>query len=192
VSLAIVARVPAASPPLETRLRDLVRDIARGAWFAACGEPLTEDERGDAAAYRAALGFTQEIATVADWPTAAAVTQRADWSQEWWKAESAAEARLKAAAANEFGEDRLLAALTHITEAAAALAGAAAQSMARSGIADPALMRVAAGSAAQACHQAALARAVDAGSAHPFAIKYRLFAAGRWPLGIIGTQFFLF
>ena len=59
-------------------------------------------------------------------------------------------------------------------------------------LADPALARVAAGAAAQACHQAALALAVAAPPEHVFAVKYRLFAAGRWPLGIVGDRCFVF
>jgi hypothetical protein len=50
---------------------------------------------------------------------------------------------------------------------------------------------VASGAAAQACHQAALAIAAAAGPEHLFATKYRLFAAGRWPLGIVGDRFFV-
>jgi hypothetical protein len=59
------------------------------------------------------------------------------------------------------------------------------------GIADPMLTRVASGAAAQACHQAALAIAAAAGPDHLFAMKFRLFAAGRWPLGIVGDRFFV-
>src|SRR5713101_4026518 len=83
-------------------------------------------------------------------------------------------------------------ALTVVTEAAASLSGAASLAMSGAGIADPALTRVAAGAAAQACHQAALALAAAAGPGHVFAVKYRLFAAGRWPLGIVGDRFFVF
>jgi hypothetical protein len=64
--------------------------------------------------------------------------------------------------------------------------------MARGGVADQALMRVAAGAAAQACHQAALARAAGAGDDHAFAQKFRLYAGGRWPLGVVGGRLFVF
>lgn len=52
-------------------------------------------------------------------------------------------------------------------------------------------VHVAAGAAAQAVYQLALARlASDAASL--FESKFRLFAAGRWPLGVVGSTLILF
>jgi hypothetical protein len=166
--------------------------IARGSWFAACGEALAASEHAEAAAYLAALGLPGiAVAGVAGWAEAAATAQHPDWSRAWWDAEARAQAELQRLGEARFGAERLLAALTVVTEAAAALSGAAALALRRAGVADPMLTRVAAGAAAQACHQAALAIAAAAGPDHLFAIKYRLFAAGRWPLGIVGDRFFV-
>ncbi len=168
-------------------------DLARGSWFAACGEPLTSSEGAEAGAYLAGLGMPAiPIDGVADWAEAASITQNPNWSRLWWDTEIAAQNELRQIASAQWGETRLLAALTEVTEAADALHGAAALAANRAGVADPALTRVAAGAAAQACHQAALAVAAGAGRDHLFAIKYRLFAAGRWPLGIVGERFFVF
>ena len=183
---AVVTADPLAS------VRDFAGAIARGSWFAACGEPLTASERADAAAYVAALGLPDTaVAGVAGWAAAAATAQHPDWSRAWWDAETRAQAELQRRGEARFGAERLLLALTQVTEAAAALSGAAALALGRAGIADPMLTRVASGAAAQACHQAALAIAAAAGPDHLFAIKYRLFAAGRWPLGIVGNRFFV-
>ena len=174
-------------------VRAFASAIPRGSWFAACGEALTAGEQADAAAYLAALGMPDiTIAGVAGWREAAATTQSPAWSRAWWDAETRAQAELQRRAAARFGAERMLAALTVVTEAAASLSGAASLAMSDAGIADPALTRVAAGAAAQACHQAALALAAAAGPGHLFAVKYRLFAAGRWPLGIVGDRFFVF
>lgn len=174
-------------------IRDFAAAIPHGAWFAACGEALAESERMEARAYLAALGLAGvAVASVATWPEAAAVTQRPDWNRAWWEAEAQAQAALQQQAGARFGSSALLEALSSVTEAADALHGAAALAASRAGGADPALSRVAAGSAAQACHQAALALAAEAGPEHLFAVKYRLFAAGRWPLGIVGGTFFVF
>ena len=70
--------------------------------------------------------------------------------------------------------------------------GAASAAAARAGIADQALARVAAGAATQAAYHAALVRAAGAGDAHPFALKYRLYAAGHWPLSVTGGKFWVF
>jgi hypothetical protein len=178
---------------LAAAIEELVAEIARGAWFAACGEELTESERIDARLLAGALGFAgTELAPASDWQEAAHLTQRQDWSRAWWDAESAAEAALKADAIARFGEAAILEQLSRVMLAAAALNGAAAMALARAHVADEALARVAAGAAAQACHQAALARAADAGPGHAFAAKFRLFAGGRWPLGVVGGRLFVF
>ena len=173
-------------------VRAFADGITRGSWFAACGEPLTASEQGDAAAYLAALGMPDiAVAGVALWTEATALTQNPDWSRTWWEAETRVQAELQRLGAARFGAERLLAALSQVTEAAAALSGAAALALSRAGIADPMLTRVAAGAAAQACHQAALAIAAAAGPDHLFVLKFRLFAGGRWPLGIVGDRFFV-
>jgi len=183
---AVVTADPLAS------VRDFAGTIARGSWFAACGEPLTASERSDAGAYLAALGSPDiAVAGVAGWIEAAATAQHPDWSRAWWDAETRAQSELQRLGETRFGAERLLAALTAVTEAAAALSDAAALALRGAGVADPMLMRVASGAAAQACHQAALAIAAAAGPDHLFAIKYRLFTAGRWPLGIVGDRFFV-
>jgi hypothetical protein len=88
--------------------------------------------------------------------------------------------------------DQVMTALTKVTDAATRIVlGAASVAAARQGIADPALARAAAGAATQAAYQAALALAGGAQSNHPFAVKYRLFAAGRWPLGVVKNSFYL-
>jgi hypothetical protein len=84
-------------------------------------------------------------------------------------------------------------ALTRVTDAATQVTlGAASSAAARQGVADPALTRAAAGAATQAVYHAALARAAFADQSHPFAVKFRLFAGGRWLLGLVGTSFHVF
>jgi hypothetical protein len=174
-------------------VRDLARAVPRISWFAACGEALLDAERADAEAFVAALGLPPvPVEGVPDWNAAAATTKRPDWSQAWWDAEEAARTALHRRLAAELGEETLLAALSAVTDAAADVVhGAAAIAAARAGAADPALIRVAAGAAAQACHQNALALAAGE-AAHAFALKFRLFTAGRWPLGIVGGTCFVF
>ncbi len=87
-----------------------------------------------------------------------------------------------------FGENDFLAALTAVTESASSIHDAASACLANARLDDPGLAKAAAGAASQACHQAALASLAAAGPTHAFALKFRLFAAGRWPLGIVRTR----
>ena len=128
-----------------------------------------------------------------DWLAAETATRSPEWNSAWWDAEEKERLVLLKQAQAEWGERGLMGALTRVTDEATRLTlGAASIAAARDGVADPALCRVASGAATQAAYQAALAQAAGAGPAHPFAIKYRLFSAGRWPLGLVGDTFHLF
>ncbi|HEX9465956.1 MAG TPA: hypothetical protein VGB82_25435 [Alphaproteobacteria bacterium] len=168
--------------------------LDRVSWFAGVGQDLTDGEAREAADYLAALGFADaRVSLVRGWRDAEAVTRDPNWDNAWWTAEERLRTDLLARAERRWGDPTLMAALTRVTDAATRVTlGAASTAASRDGIADPALARVAAGAATQAAYQAALALAMDAGEAHPFAIKFRLFAAGRWLLGSVGGRFFVF
>jgi hypothetical protein len=168
--------------------------LARVSWFAAVGQPLTDGETREAREYLAALGFAEAILhPVPDWHSAEVVTRSPDWSTAWWNAEESLRLALLDELYAARGEHATLSALTRVTdEATKVTLGAASVAAARDGVADPALTRVAAGSASQAAYQAALVRLAGLGEDHAFAAKFRLFAAGRWPLGLVGNIFHLF
>jgi len=163
-------------------------------WFGGLGRPPVERERGDATLYLSELGFSaSRLAWAPDWAAARAVTQDKGWSRAWWEAEEAERQALLVTASEICGEAALMAALDSLLRASAGpLMAAAARAAAAAGVEDEALPRVAAGAASQGCYQAALALAAGAGETHAFAAKHRLFAAGRWPLGLIGDRFHVF
>lgn len=188
---------PAASPfgnaPSEiAAVHKLAATLAHESWFAALGEPLTGGEREDAAEHLAGLGFPDTpVAAVADWNAARQATTGPDWDPRWWDREETLRRERLAMAETRFGEARAMEVLTAVVAAATEVVhGAAAIAATRAGVADPALARVAAGAATQACYQAGLDRLTGGGT--PFAPKFRLFQAGRWPLGIVGGRFLLF
>jgi hypothetical protein len=186
---------PAHSQGALAPLDGLRTRIRLASWFAAVGEELTPAERWDARAYLAGLGFAETGVTgVAGWPQAAEIAKSPSWSRPWWDSEEAERAMLLARAAATLPEHELMTALSRVMELAASVThGAAAIAASRSGIADQALSRVAAGAGAQAAYHAALAALAHHGKdEHPFSIKFRLFEAGRWPLGISGDAFHLF
>ena len=163
-------------------------------WFAGVGLPLGDSEMQDARDYADALGFPDAgVAGVADWEEAESMAQSPDWNTAWWEAEEQLRAALTAEALERMSEDDFMLAMTNVTAKASDMVhGAAAVAAARAGVSDEALIRAAAGAATQACYQAALVLAADAGEDHAFAIKFRLFEAGRWPLGIVGNTLGIF
>jgi hypothetical protein len=186
---------------------DSLRAVARLAklvgslpWFAAVGRKLTAAEIGDAEAYVAGIGFDgMQVAGIENWLAASAAAQAPDWGDDWWQAEQQMQNALLEQALQQTDEHDLEVALTHVSTRAGEVAHEhAAKMAARQGVSDPALLKVAAGAAAQAAYQAALvlaARSLETEAEegeHPFAIKFRLFEAGRLPLGIVGGTFNLF
>ena len=168
-------------------------EVPRLKWFAAVGTILTPAVIEAAERYVAALGLAPgPIAPVVGWREAAATAQRPDWSRDWWQAESACEQALQRQGAARFGLRPLLAALTALAEVAAELQAPAASALAAAGVDAPALVKVAAGAAAQACHQRGLALLAGSETGRAFTAKFELFAAGHWPLGIVGGTCFVF
>ena len=168
-------------------------ELRAAAWFAALGEPLTDGDRADADAYARALGLgTLLLGQARDWPEAERVLQAPDWSPAWWDREEVQRRRLLAEAEARYPERALWTALTELTtELGDIVHGKAGVAAARMGGAAKASIHVAAGAAAQAAYQLALARLAE-DAASPFESKFRLFAAGRWPLGVVGSTLVLF
>jgi hypothetical protein len=54
------------------------------------------------------------------------------------------------------------------------------------------VIMAAVGAATQACHVAALVVLAAEEEDHSMALKFRLFEAGHWPLGVTGNSFHLF
>ena len=168
-------------------------ELRAAAWFAALGEPLTDGDRADADAYARALGLgTLLLGQARDWPEAERVLKAPDWSPAWWDREEVLRQRLLAEAEARYPERALWTALTELTTERAISCMARPVSRRRAWAAPrrPRSMSLP-GAAAQAAYQLALARlAGDAAS--PFESKFRLFAAGRWPLGVVGSTLVLF
>ncbi len=184
----------AGTPPRLQLVLRFAAYVRRVAWFSNLGEPLSPTEIAVAEDYCSALGFPYVTPVLTeDWEEAESAVGNPDWNADAWEAEEALRAGLIAQALEEIEEDELTAALTAVTgRAAEVLHEQAAVAAARSGVFDQELIRAAAGAGVQGCYQAALVLAAGAGDDHPFAIRFRLFEAGRWPLGIVGSTFGVF
>jgi hypothetical protein len=159
-------------------LGPLRAEVYAASWFAALGEPLTEGDRVDAKAYAG----TEGVALVTSWREAEDFLKSAEASLDWWNREEDERKALLARAEAQYPKRALWTALTELTTEAGDLVH---------GKAAMASIHVAAGAAAQAIYQLAVAR-VAGETASLFESKFRLFAAGRWPLGIKGSRLVLF
>jgi len=169
-------------------LGPLRAEIRAASWFAALGEPLTDGDVAEARAYAGAV----EVVRLPSWPEAEAFIKSPDASLDWWNREEALRKSLLAEAETRHPERALWTSLTELTtEAGDLVHGKAATAAARMGNAAPASIHVAAGAASQAVYQLAVAR-LAGNQTSPFESKFRMFAAGRWPLGIMGSRLFVF
>ena len=176
----VVSHLPAMLSPLRSEIR-------AASWFAALGEPLTEGDRADAKIYAG----TDDVELVTSWPEAERFL-KSPATLDWWEREEAERKALLARAQAEYPERALWTSLTELTtEAGDLVHGKAATAAARMGGAAPASIHVAAGAASQAVYQLAVAR-IAGETALRFESKFRLFAAGRWPLGVKGSTLLLF
>ena len=165
-------------------------------WFTALGEPPDERELVLAEDYLVQPGFPDtEIVMIESWEDAADAALNPDWNTEAWEAEEQLRMGLIAEACERADEEMVMVALANISTAASESAQALAEGMLE---ADPRLdeelLRAAIGAVAQASYHSALVLAAEdeEPEQHPFSLKFRLFEAGRWPLGVIGRSFHLF
>ncbi len=157
-------------------------------WFAALGQLLTDGDRAEVRAYAGA----DDVTLVKTWREAEDFLKSPTTPLDWWEREERLRKELLAKAQARYPEHALWTSLTDLTtEAGDLVHGKAAEAAARMGGAQPASIHVAAGAASQAVYQLAVARIADEQNS-PFESKFRLFAAGRWPLGIAGSRLVLF
>ncbi|MEE8370926.1 MAG: hypothetical protein V3R73_02185 [Sphingomonadales bacterium] len=167
--------------------------IHTGAWFSAVGEKSVESEAFEIRSYLDGLDLdVDEVVWLDSWQAAGDIAKHPDWSPAWWDAEENQRTALFADAVGRWGEEHVLNSLARVNSVAAhSLHGPAAVAAARDAVSDAGVSRAAAGAAAQSCYLAALARLSGRGADHPFEAKLRLFAGGRWPLCLVGKQFYI-
>ena len=162
-------------------------EVRSASWFAALGEPLTDGDRADAKIYAG----TDDVELVTSWPDAERFL-KSPATLDWWEREETLRKELLARAEARHPERAFWTALTELTtEAGDLVHGKAATAAARMTGAAPASIHVAAGAASQAVYQLGVARMAGE-TASLFESKFRLFAAGRWPLGVAGSRLVLF
>jgi hypothetical protein len=126
------------------------------------------------------------IRWAADWAEAERIV-RDPAGSGWWAAETGLHRASLAAIGPVAESPAFIAALNEAVHAVSDIVmGAAARAAARDGVAGEAVIRVAAGAAGEAAEQVMAARLAGAAPDHPFEIKLRLYAGGRWPLGMAG------
>jgi hypothetical protein len=173
-----------------------VRMLGEVPWFGGLGAELDGREELLAEDYLLALGFPDaRISPVLDWEEAADAAANPDWNTEWWEAEEQVRVALVTEACQRADEETVMVALTHLqNQSVEAVLEPAELAAEAGGVDDQELIRAAVGAGAQAIYQAGLLLAAEHedDEHHVFALKYRLFESGRWPIGVVGNSFHIF
>mgnify|MGYP003627093918 CR=1 FL=1 len=180
--------------PLLYKARAFADGIEGLPLMARLGESLDARETGLSRDYLDGLGFPHaEPALLSSWDEAADAAEVQDQDPEGWEAEEMLRAGLISRASDRLDDEAIQALMTYV----AMQAGEVAQEAVRYAAGfedneDEALANAAAGMIVRAADGMALvilAEAEDDEPAHPFLLRWRLFARGRWPLGLAGSTF---
>jgi len=167
----------------------------RANWFARLGSPLSSGDLAECRDYLDALGYANatRIERVADWQRAEAIVRDPAWDSTWWQRESEEREQLLNDLRLRLGSVATLERLSAATELASeTIYAAASHAAANHAMTDEALLRAACGAATMALHESTLAQLAGRRREHLFMRKYRLFASGRWPLGVVSATFYIF
>ncbi len=167
--------------------------VAKLDWFGSLGISLPSNVGADANAYLNALGFSDlGVAPILDWQEARTTLENRDWDTAWADAEQQTRAAVADDAIHLCGEDVVTAAVNFVSEQASRAADEALQGASGLLGGDPQLIEAATADARDMACQVLLVALAEQGADHPLALKFRLFEAGRWPVGVIGSSFNLF
>ena len=164
-------------------------------WFERVGTDLASAQREAIATMLSshALAGRVGIVVVAHWHEAVAALHADDRDSGWWDFEEEERERLWEVASMAHTEDQLLVAVEQAIAAREHAIDLAVKAVvARHAIADPEWGRAARAAALMAVHQQTLARLASAPPTQLFALKYQLFADGRWPLGVQSGRFLIY
>ena len=172
----------------------IVPALPKGVWFSRVGGPLDERLREACAVYLRHLDMASiGISIASSWSQALQLSSSSEMPSDWRERERAEERRLFELAAQMQSADAALLRLANLMQGSGELFHApAAVACTRAGITAPEPPRAAAGAAAHCLHQYGVAALAGEGDTHLFAAKFRLFLAGRWPLGVWRKSFFVF
>ena len=179
----------------------LTRIVDGVGWYRAVGTPLDTDTYADTKAYLAALGFPDlRVVALVDGEEILQILEERTWGGTWSDTEEQVRAALAEEALGQLDAEVIQAATQHLgghahAAALAAAKGIPALQLPRLLSADPddaGPDEKAAEDARGTICQALLMALSGAGAEHPLALKFRLFEAGRWPLGAVGGSFYVF
>ncbi len=180
--------------PTLLRVKRFALNLDRVHWYASLGDALSEETIDTARNYLDLLGFPEAAVTpMTSFEEASDAALSMDLDSEAWAQEEQLRVGLVARTLEQMDEAALNVALTHASSLASDNIREALEDIAAIwDLEEGPLLNLLTGSAVQAVHHAALVLTAGETDPHPFAHKFRLFEAGKWPIGLAGLSFNIF
>ena len=181
--------------PLLYKARAFADSIDSAPVFSRLGESLSVPERHLARAYLDGPGFPEaDPAMLGSWEEAADAAETLNVDPQGWEAEEMLRAGLVSRALERLDAEAVETLLSYVgVKAGEAAQSAVAYFSSLADLRDESLQNAAAGMLVQAANGAALVILSgddeDEDDPHPFLARWRLFARGRWPVGLAGTSY---
>lgn len=176
-------------------VRRFIVALGRINWLANVGAGLSDSAREDGQRYLDALGFPDvDLFAVPSWEDAADAAMNMGLDSPAWEAEEQMRIALAGTATDLLGEDVVEFLLTHVSaQIGKTVRATTEETAALWDVADEGLMTAVAGDIIRSAHQVVLLIAIGSDEEdHPFALKFRLFEHGHWPIGVSGNTFHIF
>ena len=176
-------------------VKRFLKALTRVNWLANVGAGLSPEASDAARHYLDALGFPEvELFPVPSWEDAADAAANVGVDSAAWEAEEQMRIALATDATELLGEPVIEILLTHVSALIGKTVRATTEETASLwDVTDEGLMTAVAGDIIRSAHQVVLLLAIGSDEEdHPFALKFRLYESGHWPIGVSGNTFHIF
>lgn len=175
------------------KISSLTSNIIEIPWFLNTGKDINASLNDIISNYCIKLNISNKINKAKNWEEAINIISDKNWNKKIWEIEEKEKDLLLNNLLKNFPEKKVFFSLQKLTEATINIIEKCyIDGLKKNDVKYEYYSKVAAGSAATACYQAALAMATDQNHNHIFMSKFEIFKAGHWPLIITNNNFNIF
>jgi len=175
------------------KIEHLTSSISDIPWFKSTGKKMDSLIKSIVSNYCKKIGINEKIKIIQSWENAIKIINSDKWNKDCWELEEKEKSNLLNILLKNISEKELLNSLNRLTiETTKIIEKYSIEDLKKNDTKYHYFTKVAAGSAAISCHQAALALAANKESNHIFISKFELFKAGHWPLIVTDNSFNIF
>ena len=175
------------------KIEDLTSSISDIPWFKSTGKNMDSLLKKIVKNYCKKIGISEKIKNIRSWEDAIQIINSDKWNRSCWELEEKEKSNLVNILLKNISEKELFNCLNILTiETTKIIEKYSIENLKKNDTKYHYFTKVAAGSAAISCYQAALAIAANKDPNHIFISKFQLFKAGHWPLIVTDNSLNIF